>query len=134
MQRDMIDYNLYPNFTAAEFRCRETGEDGVREELVAKMQQIRNMMRMPLIISSGYRSLEHSLERDKKFIGEHAYGLACDVSIYGVNAMRLVRSALMCGVTRVGVKQNGDISSRYIHVGIGDKLMATRFLPTIWSY
>lgn len=99
---------------------------------VAKVQRLRTMYGNSLTISSGYRSPEHPIEaRKPNGPGAHASGRACDIRIYGEDALDLLHLALESGdFTGVGVQQSGDFSRRFIHL---DDLENER-RPTLWSY
>lgn len=127
-----IDWNKYPNFEAHEFRCKHTGLDGITENMVAVCQALRNEMAIPLSINSGYRHKTHPKEARKASPGEHAYGWAVDISIHGVDAIKLIGLANEMGICRIGVHQKGNFSGRFIHIGIGDKL--GDFPQGLWTY
>lgn len=127
-----MDWSRYPNFSEKEFRCKETGECRMRPEFMEFLQLCRDALPFPFIISSGYRSRNHSIERVKSHPGEHTLGLACDIRTHGQRAQDLIVVAYGFGCRRFGVQQKGDLSGRYIHLGWGDK--ACGFPPTIWTY
>lgn len=127
----MVNWNKYPNFSKDEFDCKETGENKMHPALLDTLQDIRTMLNKPMIITSGFRSIRHSLERNKTHPGEHSLGLAADILVQGEDALNLVRVALANGIDRIGVNQKGN--SRYIHLGMADKFF-DRFPKFIWSY
>ena len=127
----MIDWSRYANFSAGEFTCKHCGAEGVQEELVRKLQQLRGLYGKPMVITSGYRCPDHPVERNKDRPGTHALGLAADIAVRGSDAHRLLKIALDLGFTGVGVQQKG--SSRFIHLDIATN--DSRFVrPMIWSY
>ena len=127
----MIDWNNYPNFSKREFDCKQTGENAMHPEFMARLQQLRSEFNAPMIISSGYRSPRHSVEAKKAQPGAHALGRACDVAVSGLAALRLVELAIAHGFTGIGINQKG--SGRFIH--LDDISGNQRFpRPTIWSY
>lgn len=97
------------------------------------LQDIRDVMQEPMIISSGYRSIKHTLEASKDARGEHTLGLAVDVVISGQRALKLIYVALMNGVQRIGIKQHGVDGDRYIHLGFADKVFKG-YPPGVWTY
>jgi zinc D-Ala-D-Ala carboxypeptidase len=122
----MINWSRYPNFSAGEFRCRETGEEGIREELVAKLQELRTAFGKPLVINSGYRSPRHSVERRKAQPGPHAQGLAVDVrALAPETAYRIVQLATSIGFTGIGVSR--PPKPGFIHLDIVPR-------RSIWTY
>lgn len=127
----MIDWNNYPNFSKREFDCKQTGENAMHPEFMARLQQLRSEFNAPMIISSGYRSPRHSVEARKARPGAHAEGRACDVAVTGYAALRLVELAIAHGFTGIGINQKG--AGRFIH--LDDISGNPRFpRPTIWSY
>lgn len=129
-----IDWSLYPNFKPEEFRCRHTGIDGIRMEMLELLQSIRDVTGKPIFISSGYRHHTHPVEVIKDKPGEHTYGMAVDIICHGEQALVLLDVALEFGVTRIGIHQKGDITGgRFIHLGIGNQL-TNDFPAAIWTY
>lgn len=124
-----IDWNKYPNFSKEEFDCQETGENEMKPEFMEKLQELRGKYNKPMIISSGFRSVNHSIERRKPKSGSHTTGLACDISVSGSDAFKIVSLAFELGFTGVGINQKG--SNRFIHLDIA-KIGFYR--PTVWSY
>jgi zinc D-Ala-D-Ala carboxypeptidase len=127
-----MDWSKYPSFKEAEFRCRHTGKCAMRPEFMDILQQIRTTYGRPMIINSGYRDRSHPVEAGKKTAGEHTYGLAADIRVYGEHAIMLQWIATEYGIRRFGIQQKGAIESRYIHIGYGDK--GFHFPPALWSY
>jgi uncharacterized protein YcbK (DUF882 family) len=100
---------------------------------MAVLQAIRNKFGKPMIVTSGYRSKNHSKERSKPSPGEHTYGMAADIHVTGFEALALFKIATDLGIKRVGLNQKGNIQSRYVHLGIGDRYFP-QFPPGVWSY
>ena len=121
----------WPHFTAAEMRCKQTNEDGVTAELMDSLEDLRNKCGFPLVVSSGFRGLLHSIEVAKvkrgKAPGTHNQGIAVDIAISGIDAVTMLRHALEIGFTGIGVSQRGPWANRFIHLDL-------RKTPTIWSY
>ncbi len=128
-----FDWSKYPNFLPSEFVCKETGKEGVRQELISLLQDIRLVYDRPMPISSGYRDRTHSLEIVKEIPGEHTLGLAADIKAHGSGALDLIQVALAHGVSRIGISQRGDYWNRFIHIGIADKFYKG-FVKGVWSY
>ena len=118
-------------FHEDEFRCQHCGEAGIQPEFSATMDRIRDELPgdgFPLIISSGYRCVEHDLEKSKKVKGAHTTGWACDIAVSRGQALDLIETALKNGIKRIGVAQSG--SSRFIHLDQAPNFPS----PAIWSY
>ena len=126
-----MDWDAYPNFSEAEFRCKHTGKCEMDPEFMARLQRLRNAYGKPMSITSGYRDRTHPIEARKGSGGAHTYGRACDVAVQGADAVRLVELALLYGFTGIGVQQKGG--GRFIH--LDDLTLHDNFpRPTIWSY
>lgn len=128
------NWGEFRNFDAKEFNCSYTRECKMSLSFLRQLQHIRDLYGKPIVITSGYRHETHPVERNKSRPGEHNYGLAVDIKVFGRDALELLSVALECGIMRVGVKQKGAPSSRFIHLGAGDKIDKDLFVPGIWSY
>lgn len=125
----MIDFGKYPNFKADEFKCQHCGADGIKEDLVAKVQELRTRYGKPMRITSGYRCPQHPVEARKSLPGAHALGLAADIGVEGNEAYQVLKIAMELGFTGIGVQQKG--TGRFIHLDIRSGELPT---PAIWSY
>lgn len=123
---------LTKNFSVEEMKCSHCGACEMREEFMSMLQLLRNHYGKPMFISSGYRCPSHPIEAMKDKPGEHSEGLAADIICYTENAISLLQHALNLGVTRIGIQQKGRASSRYIHLGLGDKF--SHYPSSIWTY
>lgn len=127
----MINWDVYPNFSKAEFDCKATGRNDMKPEFLAKLQELRNALGFPLIISSGYRDPSHPVEARKARPGQHAQGIACDILVMdGSTAFKIVEKALELGFTGIGIAQDNRRArtARFVHLDIRQST------PVIWSY
>lgn len=77
----MNNFQLSENFNLREFQCKcgcETVK--VSSELVAKLQQLRDTVGKPLVITSGYRCPEHNKKVGGVSDSYHTKGMAADVA------------------------------------------------------
>lgn len=125
----MIDWGKYPNFKAAEFKCQHCGADGIKTELLDKLQAMRTEYGKPMRITSGYRCPQHPAEAKKAVPGAHSLGLAADIGVEGSEAHRIVVLACKHGFNGIGVQQKG--TGRFIHVDVATTQLPR---PMIWSY
>lgn len=131
------DHERWPNFSRKELAERSEGwAEGtspilIDYEFLDKLQLLRDALRIPLPITSGYRSPEYN-ERVSSTgrTGPHTFGRAVDIPILGNEAFQVVSAAKQFGFTGIGVKQNGPVSSRFVHL---DDLEGD-LRPWIWSY
>lgn len=120
-------WDKYPNFKKAEFDCKETGENNMQHEFMEKLQKIRIDYAKPMIITSGFRSKNHSIEKKKTHSnGEHTQGFCADIYCNnGSDRFRLITLALHHGITRIGIAKN------FLHLGIGGNNLPNN---VIWEY
>lgn len=121
-----MNWSDYPNFTKAEFDCKETGENRMQPAFMVLLQRLRTRYGKPMIITSGYRSPRHSIEARKAQPGAHAQGIACDVAVSGEDALTIVAMALDLGFSGIGVSQKAG-GPRFIHLDTAPR-------RAIWSY
>lgn len=120
----MTDWSLYPNFTAAEFRCRETGECEMKASFLARLQRLRTELGEAMHVTSGFRSTRHSVERAKPQPGTHTFGRAVDIAANGRLQYQIIRLAPSFGFTGIG------IAKTFIHLDDWDG--GPR--PNVWIY
>jgi zinc D-Ala-D-Ala carboxypeptidase len=125
-----MKWDDYPNFTESEFRCRHTGKCEMRPDFMVRLQRLRLAYGKPMKITSGFRDRTHPVEARKASTGAHALGRACDVSVTGADAIRLMVLAVEMGFTGIGVQQKGE--GRFIHLDDVPSNQLPR--PALWSY
>ena len=115
--------NQFKYFKLEDFDCQETGENEMSVEFIERLDGLRSVCGFPFIVTSGYRSPDHSIEARKEKPGQHAQGIAADIKVVGgVQRRILVEKALQMGFTGVGVDKN------FIHVDIRTTA------PVLWVY
>jgi zinc D-Ala-D-Ala carboxypeptidase len=115
-------------FTEDELKCSHCGSQGMKEDFMVKVEQLREELGFPFPVTSAYRCNNHPIEAKKDLPGAHASGRAIDIAVSRTEAYLLVEAALRAGFTGIGINQKG--SSRFIHL---DDL-TTGVRPTVWSY
>lgn len=130
---DGKDWNF---FTKEELKCRYSNKCLMEDSFMSKLTSLRIKYGKPMYISSGYRDAKlHPIERAKIRPGAHSMGRAVDVVCFGDKALMLVKFALQEGFTGIGIKQNGNIEGRFIHLDdINSWELAGFTRPWIWSY
>lgn len=110
-------------FSYDEFKCKETGENKIKPDFVARLDLLREACGFPFVITSGYRSPSHSAEKAKEKPGFHAQGIAADIAVKnGIERGKIVRAAIDLGFTGIGV------ASDFIHVDTRDGELV------LWGY
>lgn len=124
-----LDWTKYPNFSRKKLACSHCGAEGIRPELMDKVQALRNAYGKPMPETSGYRCPQHPEEAKKSVPGAHQLGLAIDIGLQGAEAYELLKLALAAGFTGIGVNQKGG--ARFIHLDVATTELPR---PTVWSY
>lgn len=99
------------HFRAAEFRCPHCREAFVRPRLLEKLETLRNDIRRPIRIVSGYRCPVHNHAVGGARDSQHVYGAAADIPS-GVATPELARAV---GFTGIGVRAGWAV-----HVDVRD--------------
>lgn len=97
------------------------------------ISDLRERVGFPLIINSGWRSLEHPVEAKKKPGANHAHydGPAVDLHADGHQAHEILDAAFSMKCFRgIGAKEHGPLSGRLIHLDV----LNTRKEPVFWTY
>lgn len=124
----------WSHFKYEEFACKHCGENNTNLEFIDIMDGLRSECGFAFIISSGYRCINHPIEREKNTPGPHQDGLAADIVVHGSQAFSIVKVAPMYPAIRgIGISQRGDIANRFIHLDICE-VDPGRPRPWIWSY
>ena len=114
-------------FKIEDFNCQETGENGMDVEFIHKLDQLREACGFPFIITSGFRSKDHSIEKRKEKAGTHAQGIAADIKVSGGNQRyKIVEQAIQQGFTGVGIARG------FIHVD--SRVIGADKAPVMWCY
>lgn len=104
-----------PHFKVWEFACHD-GSDTVfiSQELAAVLEKIRVHFGRPVIISSGYRTESHNEKSGGAAYSRHQYGLAADISIYGVSPAEIAAYAETLLPSSGGI----GVYKRFCHVDV----------------
>jgi len=100
----------YKYFSLDEFVCSETGEQNMCPEFLKALSHLRQICDFPFVITSGFRSKNHSVEKSKKTPGTHTQGIAADIKVSGgAQRLAIVKHASAMGMS-VGVART------FVHV------------------
>lgn len=127
-----VDKWDYKYFSINEVKCKETNILGYDERFMDSLSTLRERCGFPFVISSFYRSPEHSIEKAKgNGGGTHTTGKAVDIVCDRERAYILLKMAMEMNFMGIGINQKGN--SRFIHL---DMVTAQEGVmrPTIWSY
>lgn len=110
-------------FKLEDFDCQETGENRMDEKFIHALDELRDACGFPFIITSGYRSPNHTIEARKNTPGMHTKGIAADIAVNGGAQRRaIVERAIRMGFNGIGV------ASSFVHVDLRDTP------PVMWTY
>lgn len=111
---------LTKNFNSKEFNCKDGTEvpNGLMhnvQELAENLQKVRNVIKKPIVISSGYRTNSHNKKVGGAKQSYHLSGRAADIRIKGIKPIEIWE--IMFGMMRAGeIKQGGLILyENFIH-------------------
>ena len=126
------------HFDPGEFRCKcgTCGSDGheMNIDFVAKLDDLRERIGVPLWVSSGYRCPAYNSQISTTGEdGPHTTGRAADVALYGPNVHRLVQQSSLGGwFSGIGLHQRGPHAKRFVHLDDLEEPDHPR--PRIWTY
>jgi uncharacterized protein YcbK (DUF882 family) len=110
-------------FKVEDFNCQETGENEMCPDFLQKLDALREVCGFPFIITSGYRSPNHSIEAKKVKPGTHSQGIAADIKVVGgAQRMAIIRNASIMGFNGIGVAKG------FVHVDTRETT------PVAWKY
>jgi uncharacterized protein YcbK (DUF882 family) len=110
-------------FKLSDFDCQETGENEMNEDFLIKLDDLRHECGFPFIVTSGYRSKDHSIEKRKVKAGTHTQGIAADIRlVVAMNFDTFLKERLRW-VSGIGVAKT------FIHLDT-----SVRPLLLSWSY
>ncbi len=114
-------------FAPAEFaRCTPACRiEDMDADFLALLDKVREKAGIPFVLNCAYRSREWDIAKGRSGNSAHTKGLAVDIRCgSNANRMKIVRAALQCGITRIGIGKN------YVHIDADDSLTQN----VIWHY
>ena len=110
-------------FRLEEFNCTHTNLNSMDLAFIHRLDELRERVGFPMIVTSGYRDATHPAEARKAEPGTHNQGIAADIKVSnGFERMNLVHEALKMSFGGIGV------SKSFIHI---DDRKTT---PVMWTY
>ncbi len=131
----MIDLPELKWFDYENFACRCGCEDNqIDLDLIVELDLLRDVLGFPIIVTSGYRCVNHPDEIKKQSgPGPHTTGLAVDLALSRTKGFQFMELAFTRkSFTGVGWNQKG--SGRFIHVDRCPHIEGVRPRSSIWSY
>ena len=119
----------YKYFKIEEFDCQESGENDMEETFIHALDILREKCGFPFTITSGFRSVTHSLEIIKDQPGQHTKGIAADIAVANGNQRFLImKHATDLGFSGVG------IAKAFVHVDTRVHVDTMTTAPIAWTY
>ncbi|EOE6053719.1 D-Ala-D-Ala carboxypeptidase family metallohydrolase [Vibrio cholerae] len=123
-----MELSRWANFSDNELRCKcgcnQSNPNIEFVQLMDKVQLIRQIIGVPLPVSSAYRCVNHPEERKKAKAGWHNKA-AIDLAVSRDVAYKVLELAFIIGIKGIGINQKGE--ERFIHLDMRPEL-------AIWSY
>lgn len=107
---------LSKNFNSSEFACPCCGGENILGELAFKLQELRDLIKKPIQILSGYRCQKYNREIKGYIKSPHIGGLAADIYVGNFDYKKLAKLAEKVKFKRIGLYPFSD--SKFIHVDI----------------
>ena len=108
---------LSKDFNSREFRCPCCGKVFVDERLVQALQELRDLVKVPIFITSAYRCPNHNKKVGGANFSYHTKGMAADIHIKYMLVKQMYKAAL-----KVEAFRNGGIGlypdNKFIHVDV----------------
>src|SRR5690606_6202940 len=96
------DIQLARNFNLREFASRDTDTQVVVSlRLVDLLQHLRDEVKRPVIITSGYRTVQHNAAVGGARYSQHLFGRAADVKVEGYTVDQIANIARDIGFTGI---------------------------------
>ncbi len=98
----MNNIRVAPNFVLKEFECKDGSHQVVLySKLLEKLQKLRDLLKQPVIINSGYRNPEHNKKVGGAPGSLHLKGMAADIVVRSISPARLAEKAREVGFDKV---------------------------------
>lgn len=110
------DTKLSANFRVREFACKD-GADLllVAEELIQRLQALREVLGKPVNINSAYRTVSHNKKVGGQTLSTHLAGLAADIVVSGTTPAAVAAAAETIGFRGIGLYDT------FVHVDVRTK-------------
>jgi len=99
------------NFSFSEFVCPCCGKVIINSELVFSLQELRDVIKKPIFVTSGYRCERYNRNIGGFVKSKHMEGLAADIKVSDMTPKELAKEAILY-FSRIGIYPN------HVHVGI----------------
>lgn len=118
------NFHLSKNFTVKELRCKCPSHDlYIDYTLIKKLQKLRDKVKMPIYILSGYRTVEYNKKIGGAKYSQHVLGKAADIYLKDYDCIsldRLGKLAEEVGFNGIGYYPETSTHPPFLHVDVRD--------------
>lgn len=107
----------WPNFHPLELACKGTGRLKVAVRLMDGLQALRTGLGRPMVVLSGFRSLEHNRAVGGATGSKHMLGTAADISMVNHDPILFHSHAKLVGFLGFGFYPAGR--GNFMHIDLG---------------
>ena len=93
---------ITPHFNLSEFACPCCKRVMLHPKLLAKLVELRDVLKKPVYITSGYRCFEYNRKVGGVANSYHLTGLAADIKVKDINLIELLGCAEEIDFTGIG--------------------------------
>lgn len=113
--------DLSKNFSSSEFECPHCHQSPMDPLLISILQIIRDHVKLPIVVNSGYRCPEHNKRVGGVANSQHIFGKAADIYVEGWSNKQLldvIRSLTVAKKIYVGYAYIIKNSNRAVHIDV----------------
>ena len=112
---------LSPHFNISEFRCKcgKEHETLNNPELIDKLEKLYTALNCTkIIVTSGFRCVEHDKSVGGSGTGQHTLGNAADICCYGQDGQPISSRTVCCKAQDIGFSGIANITAEYIYTHV----------------
>ena len=113
--------DLSKNFSSSEFECPHCHQSPMDPLLISVLQIIRDHVKLPIVVNSGYRCPEHNKRVGGVANSQHIFGKAADIYVEGWSNKQLldvIRALTVAKKIYVGYAYIIKNSNRAVHIDV----------------
>ena len=113
--------DLSKNFSSSEFECPHCHQSPMDPLLISVLQIIRDYVKLPIVVNSGYRCPEHNKRVGGVANSQHIFGKAADIYVEGWSNKQLldvIRALTVAKKIYVGYAYIIKNSNRAVHIDV----------------
>jgi len=111
------DLRISDNFKLCEFECKCCQRVKLDPRLIMRLEALRNAVKRPIHVLSGYRCPEHNKAIGGAPKSQHMQGKAADIRVEGLDVEELANCADAIGFGGIGTYRKQG----FVHVDVRDR-------------